>query len=360
MTIAGGLVDRGHEPVVIILSDRADEAMVTDLRDSRVPFEVIGAKRIFDAGAWRSVRRQLDLHRVEIVHTQLEASDVIGTVLARRRRIPSLTTQHVFSSGDDTRSNARIRVQHAVLRRWAGVVVAVSRAGRDHLVDNHRHDPDRVEVVNNGVDTERFAPPAADQRKEIRAGLDLPDDCQVLMTCSVLRPAKGIQHLLSAMPEIIRAEPRTRLVVVGGGSHESVLRSQCEELGLCEEVQFTGQRTDIESLLAAADIVVHPSLEDVLPTSIIEAMAAARPVVASDTGGIPEIVVDGESGILVTPGDSQDLTHSLVSLMENPAKRNSMGEAGRLRAESQFSIQQQLDRLEEIYSRLTNSRGRRP
>jgi glycosyltransferase involved in cell wall biosynthesis len=173
------------------------------------------------------------------------------------------------------------------------------------------------------------------------------------MACSVLREEKGIQHLLAAMSRLVARRSGVALVVLGSGPFEAPLRAMTEELGLADVVTFMGHRSDVADLLPAADVFCHPTLLDVLPTVIIEAMAASLPVVASRTGGIPELVDNGVSGLLVEPGAPAPLAAALERVLSDPALAERFGVAGRRRVHQSFERTMQVDRLETLYRSVT-------
>jgi glycosyltransferase involved in cell wall biosynthesis len=164
-----------------------------------------------------------------------------------------------------------------------------------------------------------------------------------------LEPEKGHRHLIDAMPAILRAVPETWLAVVGEGSEADALRSQAESLGVSERVIFTGRRDDVSALTADLTVAVLPSLREAQGISLLEAMARRVPVVASDVGGIPEVVTDGVDGRLVPPGDAATLAEAVVQLLRDPDLRRRLGEAGRRTVTDRFSIDAQVRRIQNVY-----------
>ena len=171
----------------------------------------------------------------------------------------------------------------------------------------------------------------------------------MVTTVSVLRRGKGIEVLLEAVPEILRRVPRARFVFVGDGPLRSSLDNQARSMGLGGCIRWLGFRRDIPALLEATDLFVRPSLEDAFPTVLLEAMAMGLPVVASRVGGIPEIVIPGQTGTLVEAGDAPGLAQAVSDLLLQPTERAACGEAARRRAQAEFSIQNWLSRLEALY-----------
>ena len=160
--------------------------------------------------------------------------------------------------------------------------------------------------------------------------------------------------MIRAMPALIRARPDAALIIVGDGSDRVTLDVLTRELGLSRAVRLLGRRDDIPELLAASDIVAVPSVRDALPRTALEAMAAGRPVVAFATGGLPEIVRDGETGVVVPTGDTAGLATAILRLLNDDTFARRLGAAGRRFAAS-FTIEAHLDTLSDVYERIAAS-----
>jgi glycosyltransferase involved in cell wall biosynthesis len=204
-------------------------------------------------------------------------------------------------------------------------------------------------VIPNGVDLSRFAapPPACGLRKQY----GVPPEGVLFGVVARLELEKGHAHLLNAMPAILRWAPNTWLVIVGEGSQAEALRAQAAGLpgGAGDRVIFTGRREDISAITAELDVAVLPSLREAQGISILEAMARRKPVVATAVGGIPEVVEDGVSGILVPPASPSALGEALIRLARSKHRRARMGEAGYRIVAERFSMEAHVRRVEELY-----------
>jgi glycosyltransferase involved in cell wall biosynthesis len=207
----------------------------------------------------------------------------------------------------------------------------------------------RFAVIPNGVDLDRFALPAAPCT--LRRDFGIPNDAILLGVVARLEPEKGHRILIDAMAEVVRRAPRTWLAIVGEGSLEGELRRQVEGLPAAArgQVVLTGRRGDVAAVTSDLDVAVLPSLREAQGISLLEAMARQRPVVASAVGGIPEVVTDGESGLLVPPADPVGLADALVRVARSPVLREQLGEAGYRAVVERFSIGAQVRRIQEIY-----------
>jgi glycosyltransferase involved in cell wall biosynthesis len=217
--------------------------------------------------------------------------------------------------------------------RAVDVVIAISEGVRAALVRAGVRG-ERIHVVPSGIDAAamRASPAAGDAH---RRGWGIAADDVLVLTLGALERRKGHAVLLTAATQLAADHPRLRYVFCGGGSEEAALRRLAGPLGV--SVVFAGQQIDVPGCLAAAQIVAMPSLKEGLGVAALEAMAAARPVVASHVGGLAEVVADGESGLLVVPGDPVSLAAALASLAADPATRRRLGEAGRARVLARYT-----------------------
>jgi glycosyltransferase involved in cell wall biosynthesis len=170
---------------------------------------------------------------------------------------------------------------------------------------------------------------------------------------------KGHRHLLEAAARIERTKPGAHWVLVGAGELEASLKHQARGLGLESRVHFTGWRDDIPEVLAVSDVFVLPSESEGFGRVVVEAMAMARPVVATAVGGVPEIVQDGQTGILVPPSDPAALADAVRSLLDDPARASRLGAAGRARAESRFTLTAHVDGVERVYAEVLGGHAAR-
>jgi glycosyltransferase involved in cell wall biosynthesis len=204
-------------------------------------------------------------------------------------------------------------------------------------------------VIANAVDTDVFRPDD-DLRAEARRALDLGADDLMVLSVGRMTPQKGQHTLLHALasPEL----SSVRLLLVGRGSRQDYLQALAAELGLSDRVRFLGTRGDVPQLMRAADLFALPSLHEGFGLVLVEALASGTPVVASRVGPVPDIVLEGETGILVEANDAAGLTKAIVCLLRDRRRRLRMGERGRLDALARFSLPRMVRDLEALYLRL--------
>ncbi|OFW66996.1 MAG: hypothetical protein A2Z12_07000 [Actinobacteria bacterium RBG_16_68_21] len=302
------------------------------------------------AGWWdpRGPRRLtglIDRLAPDVLHSHLKHADVVAGRVAGKIGVPHVSTLHVIE--DRVGGLAARKRDWAAHRRMrsAALTIAVSDALRSWYLATFPERPERVVTLRNGVpDPGRFEPAEC---AEIRAEIGVPEDAVVATTVAVLRPGKGHDVLMEAAAAV----DGVVFVIVGDGPNMPDIRRRAAALP-AERIVFTGFRDDVPRLLAASDLVVHPALFDALPTALIQALAAGIPTVASDVGGIPEIVVPG-AGVLVPPGDPVSLAAAIGSLADDGDSRRWMGKAARERFDQEFDGGAWARRLVAMYRTLT-------
>ena len=248
---------------------------------------------------------------------------------------------------------------HRFLYGQADYVITTGESVREELADSGLVPLERSMSIPTGVDLERFRPDSGD-RADARRALGVPGEGPVIGVVAYLRQDKGHAVLLRAFPGILESYPACSLVVVGDGPERSNLEALARQLGIEESVRFVGLREDIPIVLAGFDIFCQPSLRNEgVPQSLLQAGAAARPVVSTVVGGIPEAVLHGETGLLVPPGDADALTQAISALLADRELRNRLGDAGRHHVSGAFSVQRMLERTELAYGAALRSAASR-
>jgi glycosyltransferase involved in cell wall biosynthesis len=186
-------------------------------------------------------------------------------------------------------------------------------------------------------------------RGRTRAELGILDDERVVTVVGSLYAVKGHRYLLEAAPRILRACPSTVFLIAGRGDLDAALREQARSLGIESRVRFLGLRQDVPALLAIGDVFVQPSLSEGLSIAILEAMAAARAVVTTRVGGNPELVVDGQTGLLVEPADAGALAAAVTRVLADPPEARRLGDNGLARVQSRFTIEAMVREYEVVY-----------
>lgn len=338
------------EPRVCVMQVKQNNPMAAEIEKLGVPIDFVPVKRLADPAALPRLLGYLRRMRPAVLHTQLEFADTLGSTAAKLLGIPTVSTLHTADAPEKgEKSYRRLKLRWWILRHFPARVIAVSEGTRQHHLRVGNLPPQKVVTLHNGIDLARFSPVSSAEIAAMRESLGIPADAPLLVTVAVLRQPKGIQYLLEALPDILRRVPDTRYLIVGDGDHREKLKSIAAEKGVSDHVIFAGTRRDIPQILAAADIFVLPTLTEALPTVLAEAMAAEKPIIASDVGGVPEMLDDGQNGLLIPPADPSALTEACLKLLENPERARAMGKTGRQIVEARFDIQRQVRRLETLY-----------
>ena len=314
------------------------------LASTGLPWESMCLRGAAVAGAAVRLCRRFRQLRPDLVHVHdsaallpaLLASSILSPAGPGRRR-PRL----VFTRRTDFPPARRVLLPRPELR--ADRVICVSEAARQRLVAGGLPVA-RLVVIPDFVDCHHFDPADAPAASK--------DPRPTVVSVGRLSPEKGHAVLLAAMGQVVAAIPQARLVVCGEGKERSSLKELTEAEGLSASVEFAGFVPDVRTALWVADIFAMPSLSEGLGVAALEAMAMAKPVVASRTGGLPEVVADGETGLLVAPGDRGSLARAVISLLEDPSRARAMGEAGRRRALARFDRPRIVDRVVEMYQKV--------
>jgi glycosyltransferase involved in cell wall biosynthesis len=212
--------------------------------------------------------------------------------------------------------------------------------------------PERLKVLHSGIDLS--AVPDHEDGREIRHRFGIPAEALVLGTVANLFARKGYDVMLRALPEIVATFPQVHYLIVGTGDadYETRLRAIVRDLGLESRVHFAGFADPVYPCLAAMDLYVHPALMEGFGIAVLEAMAMRKPVVATTAGGLPEVAQDGDTGILVPPGDPDALARAVLLLLQDPARCRKLGEAGRDRVAALFTVDAMMDNLAAGYRAL--------
>jgi glycosyltransferase involved in cell wall biosynthesis len=324
-----------------------------DLVATGVPLDVLDAKHLRDRRAFGRLRRTIRDGRFDLVHAHLTYATIWGVAAARLERTPSIATLHVPPSAARPwdRGRVRERLMCGLLKRSETTVIAVSSALRDRYLRHGLLDPRHVIVVRNGIEVERATTVNERAAGAVRQEFSIPVDAPVLITTALLRdPRKGVQVLLEAVSRLRETNPSAHLLVIGDGPLRPGLEARARELGIERSVRWAGLRRDVGALLAGGDLYVHPALDDPLPTAVLEAMAAALPVVASRVDGIPEMVGE-EAGRLVPPSNPARLASALTDLLSDSDLRRRLGASARQIARERFSAGVWAQGLRDAYLR---------
>ena len=337
----------GVTPLLCTLNTWRDSPLVEEFNQMEIERFDLGAKRLIDPPAWLRFTKLLKEEKIDIVSTQDQYSNLFGAFAFWFSKTPIVMTRHVMQEPADTfREDVRARLMLWAARYGSHKVIAVSDAVRQNLSKQSGMPFSKIETIYNGIEVERFV--LKEGKDAIRKRLGWSADHAIVIMVAVLRRGKGHEVLFDAIPRLQNAIPNVRIKLVGDGELNDSLRQQAEKFG--ETVEFLGQRVDIPDLLNASDVLVLPSWSEALPTVLIEAGAASLPVVATKVGGTAEVVLDGQTGFLVEPGDSAEIANNLAKILENPGLARAMGNRAREKVQETFSLQRQAQSMVALFS----------
>ena len=286
----------------------------------------------------RDVARAVRIERPDLVHTHLVHADVYGGAAARLLGIPAVSTRH----NDDRYLLGPFRYVDRAFARPARKLIAISDAVRRFL-ERAGHDPAKLVTIRYGLDE---LPSARSEPTPASAGI--PAEAPLALAVGRLIEQKDHATLLRAFALVHADLPQARLAILGSGPLEAETRRLAAELRLEDAVALPG-RTDIRDWLERADVFVHTSRWEGFGIVLLEAMLAGLPVVATRVSAVPEVVVDGETGLLVEPGDAAGVAAHLESLLTDRERAAALGGAGRRRAHSEFSVGRMAERTHGVY-----------
>ena len=314
----------------------------------------------------KNLRTWLLANKPDLIHSHLWAANIIGRIAGRLTGTPVISSIHnpdheeqAWADGADVSLMKRRIVRG--LDRWTAKagndrLIAVSNYVKQSATRHLRVPLDSIDLVYNPIDIDSLTDAPATSRAELLRSCGLPADSIILLNVARLSPQKGLVYALRALPAIRKRFPAAHLVSVGATTDPrwtEQLEREATELGVKDHFHVMGARRDVTDFLRACDVFIFPSLYEGLGIALIEAMAAGCACVASSAGPIPEVVSDGEDGILVPPADSDAIAAAVCRLLEDESERQRLGTAASKTAFSRFQPQQSADALTRIYESVT-------
>jgi glycosyltransferase involved in cell wall biosynthesis len=351
--IAEGFIARGADVLLICPES-------TDISPLARAAAAAGAKPIRLTLSWNTVGRAavgrfselvrlLRSERVDVLHVHLTGYTggrwaLLAGMLARTNAV--ICTLQIAPDKPVTWS---VRLDRRLINAIVDRFIAVSEVTRGRLIRFLGQSAEKTVVIPNAVELPRYVRKPLQTREQLLSSIGVPPDATIVGCVARLSPQKGIAHLIEATPAILRELPDAHVVLVGEGPLRAELTARVANLGLAGRIHFAGNQKDVPAWLAAMDVFVLPSLFEGLPLSILEAMAAGLPVIATAVDGTPEAVDDGVTGRLIPPEDPAAIAAAVVDVLKTPGLAARYGAAGRARAQL-FSESALIDRLAAVYS----------
>ncbi len=302
--------------------------------------------------ALRGLTRKLKEGRYDLVHTHTSKAGFLGRLAAERAGIrhvvhtPHGNVFHGYFNSPVTR--LYVWMERHAARRTSRIIELTEGGIKEHLAEGIGQ-RDQYRVVFSGIDTAPYEAAIA-RRQETRAALGIADDQVLIGGLGRLEPVKGFNHFIEMARQLHEKDPSLKFMIAGDGAQAEQLKASASDL----PIAFLGRRNDVPELMAAFDVLVVPSINEGMGRVILEAGAAGVPIVASRVGGIPDIVDDGETGLLVAPRAPDELACAVLALVHSPERRCLMGAAARAKVVPHYSLQHMVQRIEAIYEELLN------
>lgn len=335
------------------------ESVVDDLKTSKIPtFEVDiepGFRLIRDIKAIFRLRRIIRDEGIFLVHAHSYKAALLAGLAARWAKVPiTVFTLHNFivDEGAGRFKHLFYDLTERFLPSLADRVITVSKALRRRVIDKGKVGSSRVVMIHNGIGIPPAVSLSSRRTASLRHLLSLKSKAPLVVTVGRLVPQKGIKYLLNAATHVLREIPSAQFLIVGDGPLRRELELTAEKLGIHKKALFIGFREDIHDILAASDVVVLSSLTEGLPLVALEAMSVGKPLVGTAVGGIPEVVIDRETGFLIPPRKPIPLANAISFLLTNKEAALQMGMAGRRRVEEDFNLEKTITETQNIYNEL--------
>lgn len=345
---AEGMMARGHR-LTLLCPEHSNLYKAAQARQIPVEALAIARKR---PGGVVALRNWLLRNAVDVINTHSSTDSWLAALACKTLRTPPplVRTRHISAPVPD---NASTRWLYCSATRH---IVTTGEALRQTLITRNCYPAENITSVPTGIDSVRFAP---GDRAAARTALGLPAAASIVGIVATLRSWKGHRFLLEAVAQLAR--PEVCLVVVGDGPQRAALEQLAGELQLDGRIRFAGNQEDVRPWLHATDVFVLPSYaNEGVPQALIQAMMCGLPVISTGIGGIPELVRDGATGLIVEPSRTEAIAARLAPLLDDPATRQRLGQAARAHAERNFGRDGMIERMEQIFRQAAASRPPKP
>lgn len=307
----------------------------------------------WDLRVFPRLMRLLRQERVDVLYMiNQPMTQFWGTLCGRLARVPGLISS-IHSTGKITRIRRRQWINHLTFH-VVDRITAVSETHKAYLVNREGIDPDKIEVIPNGIEVDRFA--TTKVTGSLRTSLAIADGESIVGIVAMLRPEKAHEVFLDAAAHVLEQIPNTHFLIVGDGSERPRLEALAKGLRIDAHVHFLGVRNDVPAVVSLFDVAVLSSnpVVETLSVSVLEYMAARKPVVATRVGSLPDLVEEGKTGFLVEAGDSEALAERILHLLDNPTLAREMGARGRQKVHQRYTVEQMVQQTEALFERLLN------
>ncbi len=313
-----------------------------------IDLEIVPMNSKLDLSSIREIRANIKHIKPDVIHVHGTRAGSLARLASISLGYPLIYTEHLWTKHYRITNpfNYGVQITGLWFLDWFTTLnIAVSQAVKDFMVANQISRPEKIIVVFNATKIPK-------ERAKIFSGKNLR-----LGTVGTLNFQKGIQYLIQAMPKILREFPNVTLEVIGEGEHRRQLEKLTKKLKLEKKVIFTGFIQEIDEKMKEFDVYIQPSYSESFGLAIVQAMSLGIPIVATNTGGIPEVVTAGKSGLLIEPGKPAAIAEAVISLLRDPRRAKNMGELAREEAKIKFNLPDMIKEMERIYEAVAKSRS---
>lgn len=346
LQLAGGLKDRYRVLVATMPGGKFQQ----ELRGLGIKVFSVDMKRRLSLKPIRKLDEIIRNNEIDILHSQGVRADFFARIAGRKANVPHIicTVAMPVEGFDVGPLRKRVyRFMDWFSERYVDRFIVVSDSLKGALIEGRGIAAQRVIRIYNGIEVEQFHPGI--QRNNLRAEFKIPTDAPLIGAIGRMVWQKGFKYLLDAAPEIVSAVPNVRFLFVGDGQLKDELKEQSKKLKVADRLIFAGFRTDIKEILSTVDFLVVPSLLEGFPMVTLEAMAMAKPVIATEIDGITEQITNEKDGILVPPGDSGALAKVIERVFNEREWSNKMGMMARKKVEQEFAVGKMIVETEKVY-----------
>jgi len=313
-------------------------------KELNIPTYNIRMRNEYDIIAIYNLMRLMRRIKPDIINTHSVIDSYLASIAARIvGNIKIIRSRHLTIP---TSSKLIYKLPHRIITSGEAI--------RKDIINRNKIPPEKVVCIPTGVDIKKFNPKLYD-REKIRKEFNISKDEYLVSMIAFIRKMKGYPVFIEAASKVLKEIPTVKFLIVGHDfeNREEELKNQIKRLGIEPNFIFTGFRQDIPEILSAIDLFALSSLQkETTPQVISQALAMEKPVVATDVGNVSDLVKNGLTGILVPPGDADALANGILTLLKDPGMRKRMGKAGRRLVEEKFTLNQMIDKTEEVYNEL--------
>lgn len=309
---------------------------------------------INDLKALIKIYNFLRREKFDIVHTHTSKAGLLGRLAAKIARVPIIIHTphgHVFFGYFGRFKTKIFMLLEKLASRMTDIIITLTNSEKEDYIKYGIAPEHKLTVINSGVDLNRFMQRASEEAQNFKIELGIPEKSSIVGTVGRLVPVKGLKFLIKAAKLVIQKFPDTFFILAGDGHLKQNLKKQASELGIEKNIIFLGWRDDVARIISTYDIFALPSLNEGMGRVLVEAMALGKPIVASDIGGIPDLVTHERNGFLVPAKNPEQLANYIQILLENEEQREKMGHEGKKIAVN-FSKEIMVERIAELYREL--------